>query len=164
MYYMLVSLSVDIDKEYTYDEAKKIVIKALSVFGETYIDDLKKAFNNRWIDAYETKGKRSGAYATGCYDVHPYVLLNYHDKYKDVSTLAHEMGHAMHKYYSVSNQDYYYSGNAIFVAEIASTVNEILLSLYMLKNSKSINEKKSIINELLDDVKSTVFRQTICRI
>ena len=161
MYDMLVNLSENIDKEYTYDEAKEIVIKALSVFGETYIDDLKKAFNDRWIDVYETKGKRSGAYATGCYDVHPYVLLNYQGKYKDVSTLAHEMGHAMHKYYSVSNQDYYYSGNSIFVAEIASTVNEILLSLYMLENSKNNNEKKTIINELLDDVKSTLFRQTM---
>lgn len=161
MYDMSVKIIDDNNKIYSFDEAKKIVTSALSVLGDNYIKDLNNAFNSRWIDVYENKGKRSGAYSWGCYDNHPYVLLNYQSKYNDVSTLAHEMGHAMHKYYTNNKQDYYYSENAIFVAEIASTVNEILLNLYMLNNSKDNNEKKLIINELLDDFKNTVYRQTM---
>lgn len=161
LYDMSVKLSDIKDKKYTYEAAKSIILEALSVFGNEYIDILKNAFGTNWIDVYENDGKRSGAYSWGCYDVHPFVLLNYQGKYNDVSTIAHEMGHAIHKYYTNSNQDYNYSDNAIFVAEIASTVNEILLNLYMLENSKDNNEKKMIINELLDDIKSTVYRQTM---
>ena len=161
MYDMQVKLTEEDNNEYTYEDAKKLVINALSVLGDKYIKDLKDGFDNGWVDVYENSGKRSGAYSWGCYSAHPYVLLNYQGKYNDVSTLAHEMGHAMHRYYSNNNEDYYYSDNAIFVAEIASTVNETLLNFYMLDHSKDKNEKKLIINELLDDIKNTIFRQTM---
>ena len=161
MYDMAVKLTEEESKEYTYEDAKELVIKALSPLGDKYIKDLTDGLNNGWVDVYENPGKRSGAYSWGCYDAHPYVLLNYQSKYQDVSTLAHEMGHAMHRYYSNLNQDYFYSDNAIFVAEIASTVNEMLLSFYMLENTDDKNEKKNIINELLDDIKNTIYRQTM---
>lgn len=161
MYDMAVKLTENESKEYTYEEGKELVIKALSPLGDKYINDLKEGLNNGWVDVYENPGKRSGAYSWGCYDAHPYVLLNYQSKYQDVSTLAHEMGHAMHRYYSNMNQDYFYSDNAIFVAEIASTVNEMLLNFYMLNNTDDKDEKKNIINELLDDIKNTIYRQTM---
>lgn len=161
MYDMAVKLTDKESKEYSFLEAKKLVSKALSVLGEDYVKDLNNGFNNGWIDVYENVGKRSGAYSWGCYNAHPYVLLNYQSKYQDVSTLAHEMGHAMHRYYSNLNQDYFYSDNAIFVAEIASTVNEMLLNFYMLNNTNDKEEKKNIINELLDDIKNTIYRQTM---
>jgi len=161
MYDMAVKLTEKESKEYTYEDAKELVIKALEPLGDKYISDLTEGLNNGWVDVYENPGKRSGAYSWGCYDAHPYVLLNYQSKYQDVSTLAHEMGHAMHRYYSNLNQDYFYSDNAIFVAEIASTVNEMLLSFYMLNNSEDKEEKKNIINELLDDIKNTIYRQTM---
>lgn len=161
MYDMSVKLSDDNSKEYTFDEAKELVTKALSVLGDKYVSDLNNGFENGWIDVFENNGKRSGAYSWGCYNAHPYVLLNYQSKYNDVSTLAHEMGHAMHRYYSNLKQDYFYSDNQIFVAEIASTVNELLLNFYMLKNCKDNAEKKKIINELLDDIKNTIYRQTM---
>ena len=161
MYDMAVKLTDKESKEYSFLEAKELVSKALSVLGEEYVKDLNQGFNNGWIDVYENVGKRSGAYSWGCYNAHPYVLLNYQSKYQDVSTLAHEMGHAMHRYYSNLNQDYFYSDNAIFVAEIASTVNEMLLNFYMLNNTNDKEEKKNIINELLDDIKNTIYRQTM---
>lgn len=161
MYDMNVKFEDNSNKEYTYEEAKELVSKALSCLGEKYVEDLKNGMNSSWIDVYENNGKHSGAYSWGCYDAHPYVLLNYQSKYNDVSTLAHEMGHAMHRYYSNANQDYFYSDNAIFVAEIASTVNETLLNLYMLDNTDDVNVKKSIINEMLDDIKNTIYRQTM---
>ena len=161
MYDMAVKLTDEKSKDYTYEEAKELVLKSLSVLGDTYIKDLSKALDSGWVDVYENTGKRSGAYSWGCYNAHPYVLLNFQGKYNDASTLAHEMGHAMHRYYSNLNQDYYYSDNAIFVAEIASTVNETLLSLYMLNNVDDVNEKKNIINEMLDDIKNTIYRQTM---
>lgn len=160
MYDMSVKLDNKSSKEYSFSDAKKIVSDALSVLGKTYVKDLNDGFINGWIDVYENAGKRSGAYSWGCYNVHPYVLLNYQGKYSDVSTLAHEMGHAMHRFYSNKNQDYFYSDNQIFVAEIASTVNEMLLNFYMLKNG-SREEKKNIINEMLDDIKNTIYRQTM---
>lgn len=160
MYDMSVKLTEDSEKEYTFEDAKKIVLDALAPLGTNYIKDLENAFNSNWCDVYENRGKHSGAYSWGCYNAHPYVLLNYQSKYNDVSTLAHEMGHALHRYYSNKNQDYYYSDNAIFVAEIASTVNETLLNLYML-DKENEKMKKSIINELLDDIKNTIYRQTM---
>ena len=160
MYDMAVKLSDEEDSNYTFEDAKELVSKALSVLGDKYIKDLNNGFNNGWIDVYENDGKRSGAYSWGCYNAHPYVLLNYQGKYNDVSTLAHEMGHAINRFYSNKSQDYFYSDNQIFVAEIASTVNETLLNLYMLKNGDD-KLKKSIINEMLDDIKNTIFRQTM---
>lgn len=160
MYDMSVKLTEDSEKKYTFEDAKKIVLDALAPLGTNYIKDLENAFNSNWCDVYENRGKHSGAYSWGCYNAHPYVLLNYQSKYNDVSTLAHEMGHALHRYYSNKNQDYYYSDNAIFVAEIASTVNETLLNLYML-DKENEKMKKLIINELLDDIKNTIYRQTM---
>ena len=161
MYDLSVNLIDEENKEYNYDTAKELVLNALTGLGKDYVNDLNLAFDNNWIDVYETKGKRSGAYSWGCYPNHPYVLLNYQNRLDDVSTLAHELGHAMHRYYSNNNQDYYYSDNEIFVAEIASTVNEILLKLYLLNNTNNKNEKLNIYNELMDDIKNTIYRQTM---
>lgn len=146
---------------YEFEEAKDLVIKSLSVLGDDYITNLKRAFKDKWIDIYNNKGKRGGAYSSGFYDTNPYVLLNYEKKLEDVSTLAHELGHSMHTYYSCENNDYQYSSYNIFVAEVASTVNELLLSKYMLKNSTSNKEKLYILNRLMELFKSTIFRQTM---
>ncbi|MGE5456429.1 MAG: oligoendopeptidase F [Ignavibacteriales bacterium] len=149
------------DKDYSFDEAKEMVINSLNVLGDDYINNLKKAFDDKWIDIYSNAGKRSGAYSSGGYDTNPYILLNYQGKLKDVSTLAHELGHSLHSYYSVKNnnyQDYHY---AIFVAEVASTVNELLLCKYMLKKSVDKDEKLTILNKLLELFKGTIYRQTM---
>ena len=143
------------------DEAKEIVIDALSVLGDKYVKNLKKAFDEKWIDIYHSKGKRSGAYSSGNFDVNPYVLLNFEGTLNDVSTLAHELGHSMHTYLSCKNNPYQYSSYEIFVAEVASTVNELLLANYMLKNSKNKDEKLAIINHILDLYKATLYRQTM---
>ena len=155
------SLVPDCDKKYSFEEAKKIVLESLSVLGKDYVEILNKAFNERWIDVYNNKGKRTGAYSSGFYDTNPYILLNYEGKFGDVSTLAHELGHSVHTYYSCHNNPYQYSHYKIFVAEVASTVNELLLKLYMLKNSHDKNEKKYIINVMMNSFKSTIFRQTM---
>ena len=152
----------DIESDnYEFEDAKKTVIEALSVLGEDYINNLKRAFDERWIDIYNNKGKRTGAYSSGFYDTNPYVLLNYENKFNDVSTLAHELGHSMHTYYSCKNNPYQYSQYQIFVAEVASTVNELLLAKYILKNSNSKQEKLYILNHLMELFKSTIFRQTM---
>lgn len=161
MYDLAVPLIEEENKEYTYEDAKDLVIKGLEVLGDSYVKDLKIAFENNWIDVYENEGKRGGAYAWGCYPNHPYVLLNYQNRLYDVSVVAHELGHAMHRYYSNLNQDFFYSDNEIFVAEIASTVNESLLKFYLLDHSNNKNEKLNIINEILDDIKNTIYRQTM---
>lgn len=147
--------------EYEFESAKKLVINALSILGEDYVNVLQRAFSERWIDIYNNKGKRSGAYSSGFYDTNPYILLNYEKKLNDVSTLAHELGHSMHTYYSCKNNPYQYSSYNIFVAEVASTVNELLLSKYMLKNSTNKNEKLYILNRLMELFKGTIFRQTM---
>lgn len=161
MYDTYVEIINKVDKKYTFDEAKEMVINALSVLGDEYISNLKKAFDEKWIDIYHNKGKRSGAYSSGNYDINPYVLLNYEGTLDDVSTLVHELGHSMHTYLSCHNNPYQYSSYEIFVAEVASTVNELLLANYMLKNSKDKNEKLAIINHILDLYKATLFRQTM---
>lgn len=155
------SLVPDCSKNYSFEEAKKLVVEALSVLGEDYISNLNKAFDERWIDVYNNKGKRTGAYSSGFYDTNPYVLLNYNGKFGDVSTLAHELGHSMHTYYSCHNNPYQYSSYKIFVAEVASTVNELLLKYYVLNHTDDKNEKKYIINEMMNDFKSTIYRQTM---
>ncbi len=151
----------DNDKKYTFDEAKDIVIKALSVYGDEYINVLKTAFSDGWIDKYPNKGKKSGAYSTGSMDTMPYVLLNFTGDYNDVSTLAHELGHSMHTYFTVKNNPYITADYPIFLAEIASTTNELLLSHYMYEHSTSKDEKLSILNEKLDLFKATIYRQTM---
>lgn len=161
MYDTYVEIINKIDKKYSFDEAKEIVIDALSVLEDKYISNLKKAFDEKWIDIYHSKGKRSGAYSSGNFDVNPYVLLNFEGTLNDVSTLAHELGHSMHTYLSCKNNPYQYSSYEIFVAEVASTVNELLLANYMLKNSKNKDEKLAIINHILDLYKATLYRQTM---
>ena len=155
------SLVPDCSKNYTFEEAKDLVLKALAVLGEDYVANLNKAFDERWIDVYNNKGKRTGAYSSGFYDTNPYVLLNFNGKFGDVSTLAHELGHSMHTYYSCHNNPYQYSSYKIFVAEVASTVNELLLKYYILNHTDDVNEKKYIINEMMNNFKSTIYRQTM---
>ena len=161
MYDTYVEIINKIDKKYSFDEAKEIVMEALSILGDKYIKNLKKAFDEKWIDIYHSKGKRSGAYSSGNFDVNPYVLLNFEGTLDDVSTLAHELGHSMHTYLSCKNNPYQYSSYEIFVAEVASTVNELFLANYMLKNSKNKDEKLAIINHILDLYKATLYRQTM---
>ena len=151
----------DNDRKYTFDEAKDIVIKALSVYGDEYINVLKTAFSDGWIDKYPNKGKKSGAYSTGSVDTMPYVLLNFTGDYNDVSTLAHELGHSMHSYFTVKNNPYITAEYPIFLAEIASTTNELLLSHYMYEHSTCKDEKLSILNEKLDLFKATLYRRTM---
>ncbi len=128
--------------------------------GNEYLSVVKKALSERWVDYYPTEGKRAGAYSNGgAYDVHPYMLLNYNGKYDDVSTLAHEMGHTMHSYYSNKNQPYVNSNYATFVAEVASTFNEALLIEYMLKQIKDDKVRLSLLGNYLEGIKGTVFRQ-----
>jgi len=150
-----------IDLKYTFDEAKKLAIDSMKPLGSSYCRSIGKAFKERWIDVYPTRGKRSGGYSNGsAYDVHPYILLNYNGQYEDVSTLAHELGHAMHSYYSNKNQPYPTADYSIFVAEVASTFNEALLIHKMLEEIKDDDIRLSLLMNYLDGVKGTVFRQT----
>lgn len=151
----------DFNKNYTFNEAKETVLEALSVLGEDYIKNLNKAFNERWIDIYNNKGKRTGAYSSGFYDTKPYLLLNFEGNYNDVTTLAHELGHSMHTYYSCNNQSYNLSSYNIFVAEVASTVNELLLVKYLLKRSEKKEEQLFLLNKLLELYKGTIYRQVM---
>ena len=147
--------------KYPFDEAKETVINALSILGDEYISILKQGLEDRWIDVYPNKGKRSGGYSGGSYDTNPYILLNYQDKYDDMSTLAHELGHSMHSYYTRSNNPYQYGHYSIFVAEVASTVNELLLAKYVIKNSNDKNEKLFILNRMMELYRATIYRQTM---
>lgn len=149
------------EKKYTFNDAKKIVLEALSVLGEDYIKNLNRAFDERWIDIYNNKGKRTGAYSSGFYDTKPYLLLNFEGRYEDVTTLAHELGHSMHTYYSCQNQPYNLSSYSIFVAEVASTVNELLLVHYLLDKTNDKNEKLFLLNQLMELYKGTIFRQVM---
>ena len=161
LYDIYVPMVSNLEKSYTFDEAKEIVIKALSVLGDDYIENLKKAFSERWIDKYNNKGKRGGAYSSGFYDTKPYLLLNFEGKYEDVTTLAHELGHSMHTFYSCKNEPYNLSSYSIFVAEVASTVNELLLVHYLLENSQDKQEKLFLLNQLMELYKGTIFRQVM---
>lgn len=161
LYDLYIDLISEQEKEYDFDTAKDLVLKSLSVLGEDYIKNLTKAFDERWIDIYSNKGKRSGAYSSGGYDTNPYLLLNYQNKLGDVSTLAHELGHSMHSYYSRLNNTYQDADYRIFVAEVASTVNELLLFKYMLKNTNDKDEKLNILNRLMELFKATIYRQTM---
>ncbi|MCB0742720.1 MAG: oligoendopeptidase F [Ignavibacteriae bacterium] len=156
-----VTLFPSVKKEYNYDQSKEILLKALKPLGEDYLKSLNLAFNNRWIDVHETKGKRSGAYSSGVsYGVHPYVLLNWSDQLNDVFTFAHEMGHNMHSYYTEKNQPYPYANYSIFVAEVASTANEALLLDYLIENAESKEEKLALIEKQLNGMTQTFYRQT----
>ena len=151
----------DAELNYTYDQAVQLVIDAIKPLGETYVRVATEGMANRWIDVYPTPGKRSGAYSNGgCYDVHPYILLNYNGRYNDVSTLAHELGHTMHSYFSNQTQPYPMAGYSIFVAEVASTLNEALLIHKMLDTLKDDDVRLSLLMNYLDGIKGTIFRQT----
>ena len=150
-----------VELNYTYDEAQDLILNALKPLGKEYCSTVDKAFNNRWIDVYPTKGKRGGAYSNGsAYDVHPYILMNYNDTYDNVSTLAHELGHTMHSYFSNTRQPFALADYPIFLAEVASTFNEVLLADYMKKKLKDDDLRLSLLMSMLDGFKGTLFRQT----
>ena len=161
MYDVYTPLIEEVDMEIPYNEAVETVLKGLKPLKSEYLQNLKKGFKSGWIDVYENKGKRSGAYSSGCYGVHPYVMLNYSENISDMFTLAHEMGHALHTYYSNKNQPFVYSNYKIFVAEVASTLNESLLIHYLLENTDDLDKRKYLINHYLEQFKGTVFRQTM---
>ena len=143
----------------SFDEAKEKVLAAVKPLGENYVQTMQKAFDNHWIDVYENKGKRSGAYSWGVYGVHPYVLLNYQPRYSSISTIAHELGHSLHSYYSAESQAFINSDYTIFCAEIASTTNEVLLLEHMLKSANT-EQKIFLLSKFLEAVRTTVYRQT----
>ena len=161
MYDLYAPMVADVDMKKDFEEAKEIVKKGLSPLGEEYLSILQEGFCNRWIDIYENEGKRSGAYSWGAFGLHPYVLMNYNGTLNHVFTLAHEMGHALHSYYSDSNQEYVYAGYKIFVAEVASTVNESLLIHYLIEQAKDPKEKAYLINHFLEQFRGTLYRQTM---
>lgn len=161
MYDIYTPMIPDMAKKISYEEAKETILKALKPLGEDYVAKVKEGFENRWIDVYENQGKRSGAYSAGAYGAHPYVLMNYTDTLDNMFTLAHEMGHAMHSYYSNEKQPYIYSRYKIFVAEVASTCNELLLMDYLLKNTDDSKMKAYLLNHYMDSFKGTVYRQTM---
>ena len=159
MYDLYTPIISDADKEIPYEKAKEIIIEALQPLGENYIKVLTEGFNNRWIDVYENEGKRGGAYSAGG-DPHPYVLLNQKDTLDSMFTIAHEMGHSLHTYYSMKNQPTAYANYVIFVAEVASTCNEVLLVKHLLANTTDKKERAYLINHFLEQFRGTVYRQT----
>lgn len=161
MYDLYCPMVKEVEMTVTYDEAKELVKKATAPLGEEYGKLLDRAFSERWIDVYENKGKTTGAYSCGVHGVHPYVLLNYTDTLDDAFTLAHELGHAMHSYYSSANQDYVNHDYRILVAEVASTVNEVLLTRYLLSTETDPARRAYILNHFLEGFRTTVFRQTL---
>ena len=161
MYDVYAPMINDYEMKFTIEEAKDLVLKAIEPLGEEYVNTVRDGFNNRWLDVVDTEGKRSGAYSSGVYGVHPFVLLNFNGTLDNVFTLAHEMGHAMHSYYSNKTQPFLDSEYKIFVAEVASTTNEVLLMKYMLKNVRNEREKAYLLNHFMDSFKGTVYRQTM---
>ncbi len=161
MYDLYVPIVQESKRKISYEEALDMVINGLKPMGEEYIGLLKNAFESGWIDVYENEGKTSGAYSWGSYKSHPYVLLNFQGTINDVFTIAHEMGHALHTYYTNSNQPYVYSHYRIFVAEVASTVNELLLMNYLLEKTTDKSEKAYLLNHYLEEFRGTVFRQVM---
>ena len=161
MYDLYTPIAKAPDTKYSFEAAKDIVLEGLAPMGEEYIKVLEEGFDNRWIDVYENEGKRSGAYSWGAYGTHPYVLMNYHGTLDHVFTLAHEMGHAIHSYYSDANQPYVNAGYKIFVAEVASTCNESLLIQHLLKITEDDEEKTYLIDHFLEQFKGTLYRQTM---
>lgn len=160
MYDIYPSLVEDAELKLSYEDAYELVLKGLTPLGEEYAKLLKRGRDERWIDVMETEGKKSGAYSIGIYGNHPFVLLNYQQTTHDVFTIAHEMGHSIHSYFSNETQPYAKSDYKIFVAEVASTVNEVLLLKYLLKTTADENLKKYLVNYFLDMIRTTLFRQT----
>ncbi|GEL66041.1 oligoendopeptidase F [Marinilactibacillus psychrotolerans] len=160
MYDLYTPITGEASLKYTYDEAKKETLKGLAPLGSEYKNVLEKAFNHRWIDVIENKGKRSGAYSSGDYDTNPYILLNWHDSLNHLYTLVHELGHSAHSYFTRDNQPFVYGDYSIFLAEIASTTNENILTDYLLKTTEDPKARAYVLNHYLDGFKGTVFRQT----
>lgn len=161
MYDLYVPMVARPDSKIPFDEAKQIVKEGLRPLGEEYLQLLEQGYSNRWIDVYENEGKRTGAYSWGAYGSHPYVLLNYQGNLNHVFTLAHEMGHALHSWYSDHHQEYLYAGYRIFVAEVASTCNEALLIHYLMDKTSDKTEKAYLINYFLEQFRTTLFRQAM---
>lgn len=161
MYDLYVPLTESFDMEIPYEKAQKIILEALKPLGEEYLENVKKAFAEGWIDVYGNEGKQGGAYSWGSYDSKSYILMSYKDDLNSLFTLIHEMGHSMHSFYSKNNQPYLYSGYKIFVAEVASTLNELLLINYLLKNAESKEERVYLLNYYLEQFRTTVYRQTM---
>ncbi|WP_087973295.1 oligoendopeptidase F [Oceanobacillus rekensis] len=161
MYDIYTPLVKDVEMKVTYEEAKDYVLKGLAPLGTDYATILKEGFENRWIDVEENKGKRSGAYSSGAYGTNPYILMNWQDNVNNTFTLAHELGHSVHSYYTRKHQAYRYGNYSIFVAEVASTTNEALLNDYLLKNLDDEKQKLFILNHFLEGFRGTVFRQTM---
>ena len=161
MYDLYVPLVEEVEEKYSFEEAKEIVAQALEPMGEEYVSVLREGYDNGWIDVYENENKRSGAYSTGVYGTHPYVLLNHQNDMDSMFTLAHEMGHAIHTYYSNKNQPITYAEYLIFVAEVASTCNEALLNHYLLEHEKDEKKRRFIVNHYLENFRTTLFRQAM---
>ncbi|UOR13120.1 oligoendopeptidase F [Halobacillus amylolyticus] len=161
MYDLYTPLVKDAEMEVSYDEAKEHVLKALEPLGKDYVDIVRKGLSSRWIDVEENKGKRSGAYSSGHYGTKPFILMNWQDDVNNLFTLAHELGHSLHSYYTHNNQPYRYGNYSIFVAEVASTCNEALLNDYMQKQTDDKKEKLYLLNNFLEGFRGTVFRQTM---
>lgn len=160
-YDLSVPLAPEAKMEIPYDSAVAIIEKALAPLGEQYIADLKAGFASGWVDVYETEGKGTGAYSWGCYSSHPYMLLNYNNTLRNMFTVAHEMGHCMHRYYTNKNQPYINAGHAIFTAEVASTVNEALLMDYLLKKTEDKAKKLYLLNHYIDEIEGTFYTQVM---
>jgi oligoendopeptidase F len=158
LYTPIVEETVD---EITYEQARDTIQQALTPLGKDYINVLSSGFERRWIDVYETPGKRGGAYSGGAYGTHPFILLNFQNKRESMFTLAHELGHSMHSYFTRKHQPYQYGDYTIFVAEVASTLNESLLTEYLLKSTSSDEVRIAILNHSLEDIRATLFRQTM---
>ncbi|MCK5456874.1 MAG: oligoendopeptidase F family protein, partial [Melioribacteraceae bacterium] len=157
-----VTLFPSVKRDYTYEDGIKLVLDSILPLGEEYVKDVKHAFENRWVDVFETKYKRSGAYSSGTtFGVHPYVLLNWSNELNDVFTLTHEMGHNMHSFYTGKSQPYPYANYSIFVAEVASTVNEALLLDHLIENAKTKDEKLYLIEKHINNIVTTFYRQTL---
>jgi oligoendopeptidase F len=161
MYDLFAPLVEEFKMDITYQEAQKMVKESLKPLGDNYLNILQQGYDDQWIDVYENEGKRSGAYSWGAYGTHPYVLLNHKDNLNSMFTLTHEMGHAIHSYLSDENQEYRYAQYTIFLAEVASTLNEALLMDYMLKKSTDPKEKMYLLTYYADQFRTTVFRQTM---
>lgn len=159
IYDVYVPLISNFERNYTYDEAVNEVLEATHIFGDEYVNILKQGYKDRWVDVYPNKGKRGGAFSGGCATTNPFILLNFQGTEYDVSTLAHESGHSMHSYFTRKNNPLQYADYRIFVAEVPSTVNELVLAYYRLEHTKNKLEKLSILNSLLELYKATIYRQ-----
>jgi oligoendopeptidase F len=161
MYDMYTPLVKEVKMDIPYEKATEIMLSGLGALGEEYTGIVEKGINSRWVDVKENKGKRSGAYSSGAYGTHPYILMNWQDNVNNLYTLAHEFGHSVHSYYTRASQPYVYGGYSIFVAEVASTTNEALLNDYMVKTTDDEQERIYLLNHWLDGFRGTVFRQTM---